>query len=117
MTCEEKILMVELLLRDIRYNWAYYVKERVGYTKELCNELGGDFLILAKKCDEFESSSEVDGRCFRKSFPYGYENMENIHNLRHTIEDKSENFRKNALLYLTYPEYAFDDYLDKESET
>ena len=110
MTYEEKILMVELLLKDIRGNWAYGVEERVDYAKKICNELGGDFLILAKECEKFESSEEGDGRYFRASFPYGYENMGNLHNLQYTINDKSEDFRVNALLYLTYPEYAFDDF-------
>lgn len=110
MTEREKILLVELLLRDVRLNFADTVSPRVKFAKTLCMELGGDFEILSKDCDEFLADSGCDGRYFRNDFPHGYECMEALHNLSNTYKDKSLEFQKYVKTYITCPDFIFSDY-------
>jgi len=110
MTINEKILLIELLLWDVRLNFADKVSPRVKFAKTLCMELGGDFEILAKDCDEFLKDRYRDGRYFRDDFPHGYEGMETLHNLSNTYQDKSLEFQKYAKTYITCPDYIFSDY-------
>ena len=109
MTRNEKILLIELLLWDVRLNFADNVSPRVKFAKTLCMELGGDFEILAKDCDEFLADSSCDGRYFRDDFPHGYENMETLHGLSHSFKDKSSEFQKYVKTYITCPNYVFSD--------
>ncbi len=112
MSREETIYMIQCLLQDIRGNWGEKVEERAELAKDLCEELGEeDFLTLASECAEFLAmeSCDRDGRYFRAEFPYGYENMDKLHGLPHTLADKSDEFKGLAEVYITYPEYRFDD--------
>ena len=127
MNIKEKILLVQLLLEDIRGNWGYWgvgkdVEERALKAKSLCEEIAQEFdsdnyLLLAHSCDEYITSSrecgDWDGRWFRDEFPYGYENMDELHDLSRTFNDKSDDFKSVAKKYLTYPENRFEDWEDK----
>jgi hypothetical protein len=106
MSKEEKGLLLEMILRDIRGNWGWQNGDRVGKARELAAELSLDQVINLIDVYDYE-----DGRHFREPFECGgYEGMEVIHGLPFTICDKSKEFQDEATLYLTYPEYAFDDY-------
>lgn len=112
MNTKEKILLVQLLLEDIRSNWCWEKKNRVIKAKELCEEIveelnDDNFAILAYQCTCY---SGEDGRFFRSSFPYGYEDMSDLHGLNKTYMDKSDEFKEIVDEYLTYPEYRFEDY-------
>lgn len=112
MSREETIYMIQCLLQDIRGNWGEKVEERAELAKDLCEELGEkDFLTLASECAEFLAmeSCDRDGRYFRAEFPYGYENMDKLHGLSHTLADKSNEFKRLAEVYITCPEYHFED--------
>ena len=107
----EKIYLIQCLLEDVRGNWADPIEPRVGKAKELCEELGGEFDILAGKCGWFLENFDgwIDGRYFRTEFPYGYNGMDALHNCPHTLNDKSREFREYANELITYPEYRFND--------
>lgn len=110
MSREEQIYLIQCILEDVRGNWAFQVEERVEFAKDLCEELGDkDFITLAGECAEFLSMEDKDGRFFRADFPYGYQDMDKLHNLPHTLADKSDEFKGLADVYITYPEYRFDD--------
>lgn len=114
MTKDEKIYLIKCLLEDIRMNWATTTIPRATKAKELCEELGGEFLKLADTCNDYiRDSDHMDGRFFRDEFPFGYENMEKLYNLTHTLYDKSEEFQSIVNELITYPEFAFDDVENK----
>lgn len=123
MTTKEKILLVELLLRDIRGNWGWErtgsIGSRAKMARDLCKEIASetdneDYMTLAVSCNDYIGCSiawgDWDGRWFRESFPNGYENMGSLHNLPLTYKDKSAEFKMIAKDYLTYPEHRFDDW-------
>lgn len=127
MKVEEKILLVQLLLEDIRGNWGYVwsygrnAEQRALKAKSLCQEIAAElnddnYIILAKTCDDYIRGSiewgDWDGRFFRESFPFGYENMSALHGLTETYNDKSKGFKVVAKRYLTYPQHRFDDWED-----
>lgn len=112
MNDKEKIYLIQCLLEDVRCNWAEKVEERTNLAKKLCLEIGGDFCKLASECDAFLSQEYIDGRFFREPFPYGYENMDMLHKLSHTLSDKSNEFKNYVEEYITYPEYRFEDVED-----
>lgn len=116
MTKQEKGLLLELLLLDIRGNWAFKALERACFASEIANELGLDKTINLINGYTNEIFEDGDGRHFRCNFETegGYEGMEVIHNLTHTFHDKSEEFKKLALEHLTYPENIFDDWEDNK---
>jgi len=109
---EEKILLIQCLLYDIRLNWGDDIESRINLVKKICLELGGDFETLAKQCDAFldmkNKCGYVDGRFFREEFPYGYENMYNLHSLINTLSNRSQEFKKYAK-NITYPDIVFRD--------
>lgn len=105
MSDNEKCLLLQLILEDLRGNWAYSVSRRHIKAILLARELG--YEEFAK---EIENWDEADGRYFRDYFPKGYMDMERLHGLSRTFNDKSEDFKKIASLYLTYPEYRFEDW-------
>ena len=126
MTTKEKILLVQLLLQDIRGNWGWEKRGRIGsraeVAKDLCKEIKDEtndisYKTLAASCKEYIDSSKAqgdwDGRWFREPFPNGYENMDELHGLKHTYMDKSDGFKILAEAYLTYPEYRFEDWEDR----
>ena len=116
MTREEKMLLAQLILKDIRLNWTE-LKTRAAKAKELCLEIGGDdFKHLAKVCEEYMKGCG-DGRFFRDTFPEGYEGMDTIHGLESTFLDKSEAFKQAAEDILTYPEYAFTDWEERDYDS
>ncbi len=116
MTSDEKILLVERILKDVRNNWGGNVKTRVGVAKKLCEEIAKeadkpDFNILADTCREYLDIKErnPDGRFFREEFPHGYYKMEHLTNLSRVFHDKSDEFKAAAVQYLTMIELAFPD--------
>ena len=119
MNTKEKILLVQLLLEDIRGNWAYDAEERATKAKSLCEEIAKetnneDFTLLADYCDTYINSSkrwgDWDGRFFRQPFPMGYEKMDKMHNLKPTFNNKSKDFKSIANEYITHPEVRFSDW-------
>ncbi len=115
MTNEEKMLMIQSLLYDVRCNWGDNCRERVELAMNLCDDLSdfGGFDVLKVRCKEFIAwmdKERLDGRFFRKAFPYGYYYMEDIHKLPKTYKDKDNEFKELVKEYITYPEYCFDDY-------
>ena len=125
MDAKEKILLVQLLLIDVRCNWGWEntgnnVCSRVTKARDLCEELANAlddnrYLILASCCDEYIRNyfDDGDGRYFRDVFPYGYEDMDNLHGLEPTFLDKSDEFKQIAEKYITYPDNRFDDWEDR----
>jgi len=101
MTTEEKMFCVDMILRDIRWNWCQSLK-RVNKAYDLCKELWWDFLELAK---EIKQRDFEDWRYFRDKFPHWYEWIP--HWLSNTFRDKSEECRNILSDYLTFP--LFDD--------
>lgn len=111
MSREEKMLLLELILRDIRGNWGWDLEKRVDKALELAKELELDVFIKNIKDYKLECEKGYDdGRYFRTSYKYGgYEAMELLHGLCHTIIDKSDKF-KSEINILTYPENRFEDW-------
>lgn len=117
MTNEEKLLLLELILQDIRGNWGWNLDDRVDRALELAEELELDeFINSIKEYEEECESGDNDGRFFRMTYQYGgYEGMDELHGLSHTIIDKSDEF-KAEIYILTYPENRFDDWDDYENK-
>lgn len=113
MNREEKILMVQCLLHDVRLDFSDQVNRRVELAINLCNELGDDFLILVGECKDFLEDEFTDGRYFRDDFPYGYLGMEELHGLTNTYQNRSSEFKQLFNNYINCPEYIFSDW--KES--
>ena len=119
MNTNEKILLVQLLLEDIRGNWDDNPEGRALKAKSLCEEIASetnnvDFTLLADYCDTYINSSkrwdDWDGRFFRQPFPMGYEKMDKLHNLKPTFNNKSDKFKTVAKEYMTNPELRFGDW-------
>lgn len=109
MTTEEKIYLVEVILEDIRANWADTLAPRIDEAYRLCGELAETderFLHLGEVIREWDRS---DGRYFRAEFPEGYEGMYPLHKLNTTLKDKSPDFQLIVDNIITYPEYRFSD--------
>ena len=127
MDVKEKILLVQPILEDIRSNCGYgfYGKNaefRALKAKSLCEEIATElndcnYSDIAIVCDNYIEQSyrcgDWDGRYFRDYFPEGYLGMDDLHELDRTFEDKSAEFKSVAIDYLTYPEYAFDDWKEE----
>ena len=118
MSREETILMIQLLLEDIRGNWGWEVLCRDIEASRLSESLIGEvegMEELMLTIDNYHNIDlcEKDGRYFRDTYPYGYENMEQLHNLTKTFDDKSDEFKEIAVDFLTYPEYAFEDWEER----
>jgi hypothetical protein len=109
MTNEEKIFLIEVILTDIRYNWADTLAPRMDEAYRLCGELAETderFLRLGEVIREWDRS---DGRYFRAEFPEGYEGMGSLHKLDRALKDKSPDFQLIVDDIITYPEYRFSD--------
>lgn len=118
MTIEEKLLALELILKDIRGNWGDDLEERVDTAEKLVLDLlmndkyNKDMECMLESIREFKKDIDscwCDGRHFRKDYPYGYNSMTCLHGLENTYNDKSEEFKK-IVECLIYPEYAFSDW-------
>lgn len=127
MSITEKILLVQLLLIDIRCNWGWEndggICNRASKARKLCEELASElsderFMTLASCCGEYITNyfEDGDGRYFRDVFPYGYEDMDKLHDLDPTFLDKSDEFKSIAEAYITYPDTRFDDWGDRFSD-
>lgn len=121
MNTKEKILSVQLLLKDVRNDWgnSHKAESRVLKAKSLCeevtNEMNNDeFNLLADFCDTYikigKQQNDWDGRFFRQPFPMGYEKMDKLHNLKLTYNNKSNDFKTLVKEYITSPELLFDDW-------
>lgn len=119
MNTNEKILLVQLLLEDIRDDWSHDAGKRAAKAKSLCEEItketrNDDFVLLADYCDTYINSSkrwdDWDGRFFRNPFPMGYMNMDKLHGLKPTIKNKSNDFQTVAKEYLISLENRFRDW-------
>lgn len=120
MTKNEKIFMIDCLLRDIRLSWAKKEdnEKRCALAMSLCQDLGGDFLILAQDCNTFYydllMDDSVDGRYFRDEFPHGYYDLDKIHRCSFTLSDKSRDIKKAVSKYIVCPECLFSDVEDRK---
>lgn len=114
MNREEKILLLQLILEDIRGNWGWELWERVSKAKELAEELELEKHIehINEFRDIYNYCGTRDGRHFRTDCENGgYIGMDRLYNLNKTIKDKSDKFKLEVSI-LTYPEYRFDDWED-----
>lgn len=128
MDTNEKILLIECLLRDIRGNWSELVLRRLKLVQKLCNMITKDesvdeslrksFSILSKSCADGASYYRdadyfdyFDGRMFRDEFPYGYEEIDQIHKIPkpYKLADRSDEFKKLVNEFITTPHYVFSD--------
>ena len=112
MTKNEKILLLELIMQDIRGNWGWDLGNRVRKCIELAEELRFDNQTERLKyyLNEKISDGCCDGRYLRTNFENGgYRGMGEKHDLQYTYKDKSEEFKSVVDRFLTYPEYRFKD--------
>lgn len=118
MNTNEKILLIQLILEDIRDDWSNKAEKRALKAKSLCEEIinttnNVDFTLLADYCDTYINSSkrwdDWDGRFFRQPFPMGYEKMDKLHNLKPTYNNKSNEFKTVVKEYILHPESRFSD--------
>ncbi len=119
MNTNEKILLVQLLLEDIRGDWSHDCGKRASKANSLCKEIAreshnDEFLILADFCDTYikigRQHDDWDGRMFRQPFPMGYENMSKLHGLKPTIKNKSNDFQTVVRDHFVNPENRFTDW-------
>lgn len=117
MNREEKILLLQLILEDIRGNWGWDLGKRTLKAGELAKEL--DLKEHISNINLFKTyilDGDVDGRYFRDSYKSGgYEGMEELHGLDREIEGKSEEFLKEFEEYMTYPEYRMEDWREYQA--
>lgn len=109
----EKLLLLQLILEDIRGNWGFDLEPRVDEALDLAQDLElPEFIKSIKEYKENCVCGDTDGRFFRNSYEDGgYEGMEMLHGLTPTIVDKSEMFKRNVGI-LNNPEYRFEDWKD-----
>lgn len=112
MNDNEKLLLLQLILEDIRGNWGFENEkaERQPYALKLAKELAhipGMPMLISTINGYFTGE---DGRYFRDNYPYGYYDMAPLHGLPKSIIGRSKEFQRESMKYLTYPENRFDDY-------
>lgn len=113
MSKEEKLLLLELLMRDMRGAFPHNRKDpRLLKVLELSKELELDALYSEtqewlKHCDY------LDGRHFRDC-DMNYDKVAKMHNLEPTYKDKSYEFIYWAGI-IEYKEYIFKDYADTDT--
>ena len=109
MNNNEKMLLLDLLLQDIRGNWGWENEDRTGLARKLAEELS--LKSHVQSLSDYEAEGKGDGRFFRTSMKNGgYRGLKTTHGLNYTYHDRSEKFKKLAKEYLTHPKYAFDDW-------
>jgi hypothetical protein len=117
MTKEEKILLLQLILEDIRGSWVEDIEDRAEAAKKLAEELGYPHMV--ESIDRFKryiEEGETDGRHFRCDFVKygGYIGMEKLHGLEKTLEGKSKDFQWECYQELVFPEFRLEDWDDVE---
>lgn len=117
MNKEEKILMIKLLLEDIRGNWSWENGNRDEKAYELSMQLykktkDENWLEMSETIASYDNGD--DGRYFRDDFPCGYLGMEKLYSITETYADKSDEFKNIVENYITFPEYAFKDWNERE---
>lgn len=122
MNDSEKLLLVELLLRDIRGNWGWENEPRDLKAQSLLEKLENKNKDTEILLSEIKAYSEMpfssrDGRYFRETYPYGYLDMDEVHGMNYTFKDKSQDFKQACIKYLTYPYYLFKDVANAEEWT
>lgn len=111
MNNNEKLFLLEHILRDIRGNWGWGLKERVDRALQLADELKLQTHIdsicqYITDCKEGDN----DGRFFRMSYKSGgYEGMGLLHGLDNNKNNKSGELIQEINRILTYPENVFKD--------
>ena len=118
MSIEEKLLALELILKDIRGYWADDLEDRINTAEEISLDLlmnekyNKDMECMLKSIREFKETIDdvwCDGRHFRRDYPMGYIGMSCLHGLDYSYEDKSDKF-KEVVGCLIYPEHVFTDW-------
>ena len=112
MNRDEKILMLQILLEDMRGSFplAGWGDRRMTQAHALATELGLE-AHAARIVQLAEDDDYRDGRHFRVGHEYGgYEGMGALHPLKSTFHDKSVEFRRFATGLLEFPEYRFEDW-------
>lgn len=108
----EKVLLLELLLKDIRLNWNYKVEERLNKALEIAKELQFDAQIL--KIEEFMKNKDTDeiiGSYFRCNIEDGgYIGMEFHHQLSYSYMNKSVEFKSAVDSIFVCAEFLFTTY-------
>lgn len=122
MNDSEKLLLVDLLLRDIRGNWGWENEPRDLKAQSLLKDLENknkDTEILLSEIKAYSDMpfSSRDGRYFREVYPGGYLDMSEVHEMDYTFKDKSQSFKQACIKYLTYPYYLFKDVANAEEWT
>lgn len=116
----EKLLALQVILMDTRANNKRYIDKNIKAAKILANELQKekayekDMTIMLDRISQFENNfdlNKLDNKYFRLPYPKGYEDMEKIHNLKKTYEDKSRDFKCFINHSLEFPERIFRDWL------
>lgn len=109
---DEKTLLLQLILEDIRGNWGWDLEHRIEEALDLAMEL--DLKQHIEKIQDFLGDMETgdqDGRIFNEDYEDGgYGNIKELHGLSPSILDKSIAFQINAENVLTYPENRFIDW-------
>ena len=110
MSKEEKLLLLELLMRDMRGSFPHHRKDpRLLKVLELSKELELDTLYSETQ-EWLEHYDYLDGRHFRDC-NMNYDKIAEMHNLKPTYKDKSYEFCREAMI-IEYKEYRFEDYVD-----
>lgn len=111
MNKNEKILLFQKLMEDIRGDWGSNLSDRIKDATDLAKELKFQKTIdLLMEYKEEISCGDYDGRFLRcHCTDRGYIGLEKLHRLTNTIIDKSDKF-KSSLDMLNNPEYNFDDW-------
>lgn len=108
MNKEEKLLLLELLMRDIRGAFPSGKKDlRLLKVLELSKDLGLNKLYEETK-EWIKNRDYLDGRFFRDC-DMNYDVINKMHNLKPTYKDKSYEFCKEATI-IQYKDYRFSDY-------
>ena len=122
MNDSEKLLLVDLLLRDIRGNWGSEDERRDLKAQSLLEDLEIKNKDTETLLSEVKAYGDIpfsfrDGRYFRETYPDGYLDMSEVHGMDYTFKDKSQDFKQACIKYLTHPHYLFKDVADAEEWT
>ena len=107
---QEKILLLEMLMRDMRGSFPMTgtSDRRIEATLGLASEL--ELIGLVDETYEWlDAADYYDGRFFRRC-DYNYDVIAEMHELEYTYEDKSEEFKDKVCRLLDNPQFLFEDY-------